>query len=131
MTNHNELSINGIRLWVALGCSTEERTNLQPVDVDVKIDFVRELTGFQTDQIEDVYCYKTLVEHIVEGIQGKSFNLVEFLAMQIFSIVEKFLGKEEATVDVSVSKPNHPVMHVNKGIVFRYTRRIPQKSSSQ
>ena len=131
MTNHNELIIKGLRLWVALGCSVEEKTNLQPVDIDIKIDFINELKGSQTDSIADVYCYSTLVGLVFDEINSQSFNLVEFLATKVFAVIETFLGSEEAYVEVSVSKPNHPVMHVNNGIVFRYSRRTPQKSSSQ
>jgi FolB domain-containing protein len=106
----------------------EERTNLQPVDVDIKIIFSQEPLGCHSDQLADVVCYKTVTEQVIEITQGQSFNLIESLAARIFACVTKQPNLNGALVEIAVTKPNHPVPHVQKGMVFKYRRRVPQKS---
>jgi FolB domain-containing protein len=123
-----ELLIPGLRLWISLGCSVEEKANPQPVDVDIKIKFSKEPLGCRSDQLADVLCYKTIVEDVLAFTKGKSFNLIEALAERIFHCISKQTNLENALVEVAITKPNHPVPHVHKGMVFRYCRRLPQKS---
>jgi len=130
LTHYSELSIPGLRLWISLGCSAEERATPQPVDIDIKIQFAQELLGCSTDKLSDVVCYDTLVKQVINALQNRSFHLIEFLAAFIFAAVEKQLQKAEAIVEVTVTKAHHPVPHVQKGIAFKYCRRVSQKSSS-
>jgi dihydroneopterin aldolase len=99
----------------------------QPIDVHTEIKFFEELRGCTTDNLEDVVCYHTLTEKIIESLRGKSFHLIEFVAKQIFETVASFISLG-AILAITITKPNHPVPHVQKGISFKYSRRIPQKS---
>jgi dihydroneopterin aldolase len=64
---------------------------------------------------------------VIESTKGKSFNLIESLAERIFQCISKQSNLGNAVLEVAVTKPNHPVPHVQKGMVFRYCRRLPQK----
>ena len=126
-----ELFIPGLRLWVSLGCGVEEKTNPQPVDIDIRINFPQEPIGCHSDRLSDVVCYKFLTELIIESVKNRSFNLIEFLAAHIFEAIvkqTKQLGLEGSILEIAVTKPNHPVPHVQKGIVFKYCRRLSHKS---
>ena len=87
-----------------------------------------ELPGFYSDKLEEVVCYHTLTEKIVASLQNKSFDLIEFLATRIFELAEQFIYPVDAVIEVAVTKPHHPVPHIQKGIVFKYCRRVSQKS---
>jgi dihydroneopterin aldolase len=65
---------------------------------------------------------------VVESVKNKSFDLIEFLAAHIFEAISKQFRLDGSIVEIVVTKPNHPVPHVHKGIVFKYCRRLPQKS---
>lgn len=124
-----ELLIPGLRLWISLGCGIEEKTNLQPVDIDIRINFSQEPIGCHSDRLDDVVCYKSLTELVIESVKNRSFDLIEFLAAHIFeAITTQLNGLDGSVVEIVVTKPNHPVPHVQKGIVFKYCRRLPQKS---
>ncbi len=123
-----ELLIPGLRLWVFLGCGVEEKTNPQPVDVNIRINFPQEPIGCHSDQLRDVVCYKSLTELVIESVKNRSFDLIEFLAAHVFEAITTQFGLGGSVVEVVVTKPNHPVPHVQKGIVFKYCRRLPQKS---
>jgi dihydroneopterin aldolase len=127
-TDYCELLIPGLRLWISLGCSLEERANVQPVDVDIRIRFSQEPLGCGSDQLTDVVCYQTVVEHLVESTKGQSFNLIESLAAHIFDCVVKQLNLSDTLVEITVVKPHHPVSQVQKGIAFKYCRRVSQNS---
>jgi dihydroneopterin aldolase len=130
VAHYSELSIPGLRLWISLGCSEEERATPQPVDIDIKIQFVQELLGCSTDKLSDVVCYDTLVKKVIAALQNRSFHLIEFLAASIFAAVEKQLHQIEAIIGVTVTKAHHPVPHVQKGIAFKFCGRVSQKSIS-
>lgn len=123
-----ELLIPGLRLWIFLGCSVEERSHLQPVDIDIRINFSKEPVGCHSDELEHVSCYKTIVDQVVEYTDKKTFNLIEYLAAQIFQVVGKQLNDRDAWLEIVIAKPNHPIPHVGKAVVFRYSGRSPQKS---
>jgi len=53
----------------------EEKFNLQPVDIDIKISFLNEPIGCQSDQLSQVLCYSMVVERITEKLKNRSFNL--------------------------------------------------------
>ena len=129
MTDHYELLIPGLRFWVSLGCGVEERANPQPVDIDVRIEFPKEPIGCHSDHLKDVVCYKTLAEVIIESVKDRSFKLIEFLAAHIFESVANYLNPDGSFLEITVTKPNHPVPHILKGVKFKYSRRLPQKSS--
>lgn len=125
--NYYILLIPKLRLWVPLGCTLEERANPQPVDIDIKIDFLNEPTGCQSDKLTDVVCYDTLSKKISKAVTTRSFNLIEFLAAYIFEVIASQV-KQQCIVEVSVAKPNHPVLGVNAPIVFKYAKKINQNS---
>lgn len=131
MTEYSELIIPGLRLWLSLGCSPEERAVPQPVDIDVRIKFFQELPGCSSDHLHDVLCYHTLVEHVTASIQHHSCHLIEYLAKRIFTLIEDKFSSilQDALMEISVTKPNPPVPNVQRGITFKYARRVPQKSS--
>lgn len=131
MEDYYELLIPGLRLWISLGCSVEERTNLQPVDIDIRIHFSKAPLGCHSDRIADAVCYGTLVEKVIAAIRGQSFNLIEAMAARIFETIAAQPNLGGTFVEVLVAKPNHPVPDVQKGMVFKYGRHIPQKSLSE
>jgi len=129
VSDYSELCIPGLRLWLSLGCSEEERKTLQPVDVDIKIQFMQDLPGFYSDEISEVICYHTLVKNLVASIQDQSFHLIEFATTQIFESVVNQLRGIDAVVEIVLTKMNHAVPHIHKGIAFKYARRVSQKFS--
>ena len=128
LTDSCELLIPSLRLWLSLGCSEAERAVPQPVDIDIRIKFMNMLPGCYSDKLEEVVCYHTLTQSVITFLQKKSFHLIEFLAARIFESVEQHLKSIDAVIEVAVTKPNHPVPHIHKGVVFKYCRRVSQKS---
>lgn len=114
-----ELFIPGIRLLLTLGCTDEEKAQKQPVDIDIKITFSKEPAGCRSDQLSDVCCYDTIVKKLAQSLERESFNLIEYLAARAFDIIGKML-QQEATIEITVAKPQHPVEHVQKAISFKY-----------
>jgi FolB domain-containing protein len=118
-----ELFIPKLRLWVSLGCNEGEKDHLQPVDVDIKIEFLKEPIGCKSDQITDVHCYKTLSDKLVKAVESRSFNLIESLAAHLFEVAATFFYAEECIIEIAVEKPYHLIFHVGKGISFKYRKR--------
>lgn len=96
--------------------------------MDIGIAFSQEPLGCRSDDLVDVFCYKMIAEKVIESVKGKSFHLIEFLAAYIFEALIKHFSLEGAILEIRVTKPHHPVAYVQKGIVFKYRRRVPQKS---
>lgn len=128
-SDHFEMLIDGLRFWVSLGCSTEEKSNPQPVDIHIKFHFFNEPAGCCSDQISDVICYKTIVDSISISLQNRSFNLIESLAKHIFDTIAEQLKTQDAAIEVTIAKPHHPVMNVHRPTSFKYARRLSKKLS--
>lgn len=110
-----------------MGCSLEEKANPQPIDVTIKLHFFNEPFGCQSDQLYDVACYKTIVDTVIQTITNRSFNLIEFVAAQIFNAIASQLT-QNGVLEVNIAKPHHPVANVHEPVVFKFARRLPQTS---
>ncbi len=131
--DHYELAIQNLRLWVSLGCSPEERSSLQPVEIGIKMIFSKEPSGCKSDQLDDVICYQTVVDEVTKIIQGQSFHLIECLSRTVFDIAANYLhqkGQSEVVLEIAIAKTHHPVVNVHGPVTFTYRRRLPQKSLS-
>ncbi len=119
-----ELAIQGLQLWVRLGCSEAERAYPQPVEMEIRIVFDKEPVGCRSDQLADVCCYQAVVEGITALTQESSFKLIEFLAAEVFDTVQQQLKRGEVTLEIAVTKLRSPVPHVQRGMRFTYSRRV-------
>lgn len=131
--DYYELTIQSLRLWVSLGCSPEERSNPQPVDIGIKMTFSKEPLGCKSDQLDDVICYQTVVDEVTKIVQVQSFHLIECLARTVFDIVANYLHQKrqsEIVLEIAIAKTHHPVVNVHEPVIFTYRRRLPQKSLS-
>lgn len=111
-----------------MGCSSEERAKSQPIDVHIKISFFNEPPGCQSDLLTHVICYKSIVKSVTNAVSGHSFNLIEFVAAYIYNTIAS-QPMPNGVLEVSIAKPHHPLADVHDPIVFKYARRLPQKSS--
>lgn len=119
-----ELAIQGLQLWVRLGCSEAERAYPQPVEIEVRILFDEQPVGCRSDQLADVCCYQAVVEGITTLVEERSFKLIEFLAAEIFDRTRPQLKAGGAMLEVAVIKLRSPVPHVQRGMRFIYSRRV-------
>ena len=51
------------------------------------------------------------------------------MAARIFEALANQPNLADAIVEIVITKPNHPVPFVQKGMVFKYCRSLSQKSS--
>jgi len=123
-TDFYELLIPGLRLWVSLGCSAEDRLSLRRIDVAIRITSSQQPRGCHSDQLDDVVCHQRVTAQVIDSVKDRHFNLIESLASCIFECVAKQLNLNDAFIEITVAKPNHPVPHVQ----FKYCRRLLQTS---
>ena len=120
----SELRIIDLRLWVHLGCSTEERANPQAVSVDVVIPFVQLPKGAYTDKLEDSVCYRRMIELIQDIVKTKEFNLVESLTLTIHQLLTSYLvttDYHDLALKVIVKKLSPPIPNLYGGVSFTYS----------
>lgn len=113
-----------MRIWVHLGCTSEEKYNSQLVSIDIHFLFSSPPPGVQTDCLNDTVCYLKIVELIQALVKKKSFNLVEHLTSQIYEITYQHLLDlrwKDITLAVSVNKVSPPVPGIHGGVTFSYS----------
>lgn len=128
MKDYFELFIPKLRLWISLGCGAAEKVHPQPVDIFIKISTTQEPKGCNTDQLEDVICYKHLTDLILKVVENRSFNLIESLAKVVFDVLSGEPNLVGSYLEITIQKPNHPVAHVHEPVTFKYARSVPQTS---
>ncbi|MGG2344820.1 dihydroneopterin aldolase [Rickettsia amblyommatis] len=91
--------------WVHLGCSTQEKHHAQPVKINIKLFLSTPLLA--TDNINDTVCYVEIVRLVQKLSQENHFNLIEYLATQIYDIIyQNFIESklEKIFLNVTVTK---------------------------
>ncbi|OCA06659.1 dihydroneopterin aldolase [Wolbachia endosymbiont of Trichogramma pretiosum] len=115
------LLISDLRLWVHLGCSTEEKFSPQLVSIDVDFTFKSPPSGLTTDQLKDTICYLEVVQNIQSLVQGKQFDLIEHLTHEIYRAINNLLLQKKhiiSSVRVTTHKIAPPVPGVHGGVFF-------------
>lgn len=104
----SKLIFNDLRIWVHLGCSHEEKVNKQVVSIDVEIEYNNNPAGIYDDNLDNVLCYKTLIELIQNHIRVKEeYNLIEHIAFIVHETVVSYarsVNYEDIKVTVRVKK---------------------------
>jgi len=115
-----QLNLDQLELNLALGWSEAERAQKQIILVDIMINFAEPPKACITDQLEDTYCYDTLIKQLVETIAPKSFKLIEHLAREIYLLIKKFFTQPVAINIAITKKPNLSTDVTLKGASFSY-----------
>lgn len=116
-----KLTINKLRLWARLGCGEEERANVQPIDIDVVIEFATLPKGCKTDDLSDVYCYKTIIEQMQAFLEKNTFNLIECLTVSLYDFIYAQLKMKDVKMTLRVTKIHPPIPFVHQGVAFEYS----------
>ncbi|WP_410956476.1 dihydroneopterin aldolase [Rickettsia koreansis] len=100
--------------WVHLGCSTQEKHHAQPVKINIKLFLLTSPLATVTDNINDTVCYAEIVRLVQKLSQENHFNLIEYLAAQIYDIIyQNFIESklEKIFLNVTVTKLKSPLKH--------------------
>ncbi|WP_202070034.1 dihydroneopterin aldolase [Rickettsia tillamookensis] len=110
--------------WVHLGCSTQEKHHAQPVKINIKLLLSTPPPATITDNINDTVCYAEIVRLVQKLSQENHFNLIEYLAAQIYDIIyQNFIESklEKIFLNVTVTKLKSSVSGVHGGVSFSYS----------
>jgi len=114
----NTLVLKNLQMPVMLGWSSAERRQSQTVSVEITLQRITPPAGCRTDHLRDTVCYAALVKHLKEGISGREFHLLEYLAAEMFHLLKTVLPKR-TKLQVSVTK-YPPVEDLASGVTFSY-----------
>lgn len=116
--NKCTLSINGFELPVYLGWPDAERQQAQTVRVDLVIQLKKLPKACETDQLQDTFCYDTLLEHLRAKIYNRQFHLIEYLTKEIHTIIKTMLPVD---CQLTVSTLKFPAISgLSGGVTFTY-----------
>ncbi|TVR75182.1 MAG: FolB domain-containing protein [Marinilabiliales bacterium] len=97
------IQIKNLRLRAVIGANDWEREVLQDVVISIRFKYDAQKAEM-SDQVEDVFNYKTLTKRIIDEVEASRFNLLESLVNHVYKIVKE--NKEVQDVTVTVEKPN-------------------------
>ncbi len=117
-----QLTISDLRLWVSLGCSEQEKFLPQCISIDIYITFLECPEGSHTDNIKDVICYAELTKEITEFCKDKKFNLIEYLASEIYNLISNSILTEYEKITVKIAKLKSPIEGIHGSISFTYSK---------
>ena len=114
------LKISKLEVWVALGCSNEERSQTQPVYFTLEIKFLKNLSGSETDQLNHAVDYVHLTDVIKTTAKQKPYQLIEHMNSEVFNSLTLSLKQHQifADVQLSVKKIRVPVEGLTDGVEF-------------
>jgi FolB domain-containing protein len=121
LSDHDTLTIPLLVLHPYLGVPDAERSRPQPVHVTISLEFLKEVAGCQSDNIDDTFCYHTLRDTLVDKLRQHQFHLIEHLTQVIGEVVleqarNKDLGKVRCRV--LIHKVTLPLTEMTHGAFF-------------
>jgi dihydroneopterin aldolase len=81
------LMLEGLEIYVSLGCSIEERAYKQKIKLNIELVFDSNFKACDIDDLNETICYYTLRNHIQSFCDDKEFNLIEYLSKQIYDFI--------------------------------------------
>lgn len=114
------LQINDLRLWVAIGCSDEEKALPRCISLDISIQFKSQVIATVNDNLESALCYAEVVRRVNELCCDKQFNLIEYLAGEVHRCVSEMVQLPVEKITVKATKLLPPVPNIHGGVSFTY-----------
>lgn len=121
LSDRTTLTIPVMVLHPHLGVPETERSQPQPVHVALNIEFLEELAGCHSDNIEDTFCYHSLRNTLVEKLSQNQFHLIEHLTQTIGeTVLEQARSNELGKIKcrVLIHKVNLPLTEMSHGAYF-------------
>jgi dihydroneopterin aldolase len=113
---HSQLAIHSYVTKVSLGCSQEERSELQEVVFDITFPFKEPPPGETTDRLADTLCYAQVCELVEKTMENKSFQLVEHIAYKISDKLQIHFPMRP--FQLKVHKLSPPIERLNGGVTY-------------
>ena len=95
--------IKNLRLRTIIGANSWEREVLQDVVISISYKYDAKQAE-QSDDVKDVFNYKSLTKNIIKEVEASRFALLESLVNHIYRIVKENDRLED--IQVVVEKPN-------------------------
>jgi dihydroneopterin aldolase len=106
MTNHDRISLKGMRFHTRVGVLPHEKQVPQPLHVDLTVWLSLRQPG-QSDSLKDALDYRTLHAVVAETVGDSHHRLIEGLCERIATRALALPGVE--AVRVAARKPHAPV----------------------
>lgn len=117
LTASSGIRLRRIVLDLHIGVSEEERSQKQPIFIDILLRFTTTPLGYFTDNLDDTYCYDKLIQHIIAETQFQAFQLIERLAAHIYTVIQNFFGVITHRILVIVTKnPQQYIPQLTGGV---------------
>lgn len=114
----NLLTIQSLALATHIGWTAQERSKRQIILVDITIAFAKTPKACLSDQLDETYCYDTLVNQLHQHIRSTSYRLIEHMAYDIHAVMKTLLPKKTR---ISIVVTKHPrVKGLRGGVRFEY-----------
>ena len=116
-TQRCALRLRDIELPVNLGWEEEEREQQQMVQLDIIINFQTIPKACASDRLQDTFCYATLIQHLREYVEDKTYRLVEHLTQDLYQLIKKKIKGHHCLLHLT----KHPsVEGLSGGVTFSY-----------
>ena len=111
------LRLDNLRLMVHLGCTAQERNDLQPVDINIWLKFAKSPKACTSDSLVDTICYDKLSQNLKATVRNKNFCLIEHLTQVLYDEVKSQVGSI-AQIRLRVQKIRTPVCDLRGPVSF-------------
>ena len=114
------LRINSYEVWMSLGVTKDEQTNLQPVHFDITLQFDKPVKGSASDNLDDAINYVDLAYHIKKVATTRPFNLIENVCFITHQHLTEYLKTHGFTGELTTeaTKVRVPVASLLGGVKF-------------
>jgi len=112
------LRIDDLSLQVQLGCTAEERAVPQEVRLSVEMKFAQIPQASFSDSLIETVCYAQISHVLKEHCETRSFQLIERIGAECFSLLKELTRKQSVEICLHVHKVRPPVQNLIGGSHF-------------
>ena len=114
----SSIQLNALKLDVFLGWPDAERMQQQTIFVDVHLRFPLPPKACISDDLQDTFCYDTLVKQIKTHLGHRHFRLLEYLGQDIYQCIKQNL-QNDILVKIHLTK-QPAIENLTGGVTFFY-----------
>lgn len=118
------LHIDRLQLPVTLGYGSGEREKKQAIELDLRF-FFRARLGSCDSQALPFLCYDKLSHTLLGFVEGKEFQLIEFLSSELLRVIREHIARElpemapeDIRILLTLHKCHPPVPAIQNGVRF-------------
>ena len=113
-----ELKITGHKTMAYLGLYEHEQRSKREIIINITISFLSPPIACITDEIDDTFCYDSIIRTIDDTLSSKRFKLIEHITQCLYNeLSNRIQNQAKLSIEVIKPSPNDKIAYSSFSII--------------